>query len=628
MTRGAIICVDDELMVLLSLRDQLNHLLGGEYQIELAQSGEEALELFAGFTQAHIPIPLVICDQTMAGMAGVELLCRLHTQYPETLKILLTGLVSLDQIVQAVNYANLYRYVTKPWDPTDLGLTVKEALRRYEQEYRLSIQNQALQKVNLELQHEIQERRRAEAQLAHDSLHDALTGLPNRTLLTQRLEQIIHNTQTRSGYQFALLYIDLDRFKIINDSLGHLAGDQFLVTITHRLLQCLRSQDMVARLGGDEFTILLEPVHGTTEATNIAQRILDVICAPLTLQGHMLFPSASIGIVIGSAAYQNTMNVLRDADLAMYEAKKTGKACYALFSTELHTQTFQFLQIESALRQALEHQEFRLHYQPIVSLRSGDLIGFEALIRWQHSEKGFISPAEFIPIAEETGFIIPLGEWVLREACRQLHLWHQTFPDQGQLIISVNLASKQLRQPELVSVIDSILAEMGLKGQFLKLELTESMLIDDIERVLQTLHSIRVRGIQLSIDDFGTGYSSLSYLPRFPINALKIDRSFTSRMVSDPENLEIVRAIISLAKSINIEVIAEGIETSAEITQLQQLGCGFGQGYWFSKPLGSEAAAQLIAEQTCCRLSDIAQNRVDYVPVTDLSPTTKPRLVS
>jgi EAL domain-containing protein (putative c-di-GMP-specific phosphodiesterase class I) len=286
------------------------------------------------------------------------------------------------------------------------------------------------------------------------------------------------------------------------------------------------------------------------------------------------------------------------------------------------------LQIESALRQALEHQEFRLHYQPIVSLRSGDLIGFEALIRWQHSEKGFISPAEFIPIAEETGFIIPLGEWVLREACRQLHLWHQTFPDQGQLIISVNLASKQLRQPELVSVIDSILAEMGLKGQFLKLELTESMLIDDIERVLQTLHSIRVRGIQLSIDDFGTGYSSLSYLPRFPINALKIDRSFTSRMVSDPENLEIVRAIISLAKSINIEVIAEGIETSAEITQLQQLGCGFGQGYWFSKPLGSEAAAQLIAEQTCCRLSDIAQNRVDYVPVTDLSPTTKPRLVS
>lgn len=597
MTKGAIICVDDELMVLLSLRDQLNHLLGGEYRIELAQSGEEALELFAEFTQEHIPIPLVLCDQTMAGMEGVELLRQLHSQYPETLKILLTGLASLDQVVQAVNYANLYRYITKPWDPTDLGLTVKEALRRYEQEYQLAIQNQALQEVNLELQREIQERRRAEERLAHDALHDALTGLPNRTLLTQRLEQIIRSTQTRPGYQFAVLYIDLDRFKIINDSLGHIAGDKFLVTITHRLHQCLRSQDMVARLGGDEFTVLLDTVHDTTEATHIAKRILDALCAPLTLQGHMLFPSASIGIVIGSAAYQNTMDLLRDADLAMYEAKKTGKACYALFSAELHTQTFQFLQIESALRQALEHQEFRLHYQPIVSLSSGELVGFEALIRWQHSEKGFISPGEFIPIAEETGFIIPLGEWVLREACRQLHLWHQTFPEQGPLIISVNLASKQLRQPELVSVIDGILAETGLNGQFLKLELTESMLIEDIERVLQTLHSIRARGIQLSIDDFGTGYSSLSYLPRFPINALKIDRSFTSRMVDDAENLEIVRAIASLAQSIGLEVIAEGIETVQQIMQLQQLGCGYGQGYWLSKPLDSQSAATLIAER-------------------------------
>jgi diguanylate cyclase (GGDEF)-like protein len=611
MTKGAIICVDDEQMVLLSLRDQLHHLLGGEYAIELAQSGEEALEIFAELTQSQTPIPLVLCDQTMAGMEGVELLRHLHAQYPDTLKILLTGLARLNDIVQAVNYANLYRYITKPWDPTDLGLTVKEALRRFEQEHQLATQNQALQEVNLELQREIVERRRVEERLAHDALHDALTGLPNRTLLIQRLQQVLHNAQTRSSYQFAVLYIDLDRFKIINDSLGHIAGDEFLVTITQRLHQCLRAQDMVARLGGDEFTVLLETVHNTAEAIQVAERILDALCAPLSLQGHMIFPSASIGIVIGSEEYQDTMDLLRDADLAMYEAKKTGKACYALFSAEFHTRTFQFLQIESALRQALERQEFRLHYQPIVSLISGHLIGFEALIRWQHSDKGFISPGEFIPIAEETGFIIPLGEWVLQEACRQLHDWHQTFPDQRQLIVSVNLSSKQLREPKFIEVIDRILAETGLDGQFLKLELTESMLVDDIEQVLQTLHRIRARNIQLSIDDFGTGYSSLSYLPRFPINTLKIDRSFTSRMVSDPENLEIVRAITSLAKSIDIEVIAEGIETPQEIVQLKQLGCGFGQGYWFSKPLDCEVAAQLLAARPHWFLDGLDLNGTD-----------------
>jgi diguanylate cyclase (GGDEF)-like protein len=589
MNKGAIICVDDERMVLLSLRGQLHHLLGSEYTIELAQSGQEALELFTELTQAKIPVPLVLCDQTMPGMDGVELLRQLHVQYPETLKILLTGLASLNDVVQAVNHANLYRYITKPWDLTDLGLTVKEALRRYEQEHQLAERNQALQ-------HEIVERRRAEEKLAHDALHDALTGLPNRTLLSQRLAQIISAVQISPDDRFAVLYIDLDRFKIINDSLGHLAGDEFLVTIAHRLHQCLREQDLVARLGGDEFTVVLERVHDTKEAIHIAERILEVLCAPLDLKGHLIYPSASIGIAIGSVAYQNATDLLRDADLAMYEAKKTGKACYALFSADLYTQTFQFLQIESALRQALERQEFCLHYQPLVSLNSGSLIGFEALIRWQHSEKGFISPGEFIPIAEETGFIIPLGEWVLREACRQLRQWQQAFPDREHLIVSVNLSSKQLRQPEFMAMLDRILADTGLAGQFLKLELTESMLVDDIERVLQTLHEIRSRNIQLSIDDFGTGYSSLSYLPRFPINTLKIDRSFTSRMVDDAENLEIVRAIVSLARSIGLEIVAEGIETPQQITQLQTLGCGYGQGYWLSKPLDSQSATKLIAE--------------------------------
>jgi diguanylate cyclase (GGDEF)-like protein len=604
MVRRAIVCVDDERTVLLSLRDQLSRILGGIYDIELAESGEEALELFAELAQEQIEVALVLCDQTMPNMDGVELLSQLHSQYPKTLKILLTGVASLDAIVQAVNHANLYRYMTKPWDETDLGLTVKEALRRYEQEQQLADQNQALQKINLELQREIAERSRMEEQLAHDALHDTLTGLPNRALLMKRLDWVIQTAQANSSYQFAVLFIDLDRFKVVNDSLGHMVGDQFLVTITHRLNHCLRSHDMVARLGGDEFTVLIENISSPAEATQVAERILDTLCKPFNLQGYTLFPSASIGIVIGSHLYQSAIDLLRDADLAMYKAKSTGRACYALFTTDLHTRIYKVLQIESDLRRALEKQEFILHYQPIVSLSTGKLIGFEALIRWQHPQDGFIPPYEFIEISEETGFIIPLGEWVLREACRQLYAWHQAFPEQSDLIVSVNLSSKQLREPKLIEQIDCVLAETGLAGRFLKLELTESMLVDDVEMVIQTLTNIRARDIQLSIDDFGTGYSSLSYLPRFPINTIKIDRSFVSRMMSDTENLEIVRAIAMLAQSIDIDVIAEGIETLEQLLQLKTIGCEFGQGYWFSKPLDRLSIQKMISAQTQWSLNE------------------------
>jgi diguanylate cyclase (GGDEF)-like protein len=619
MTRHAIVCVDDDQTVLLSLRDQLRWILGETYDIELAESGEEALILFAELAQEEVEVALILCDQTMPKMDGVALLSQLHEQYPKTLKILLTGLASLDAIVQAVNHANLYRYMTKPWDETDLGLTVKEALRRYEQEQQLAAQNQALQKINLKLQREIAERSRVEEKLAHDALHDALTGLPNRTLLMKSLDQVIQLSQANSSYQFAVLFIDLDRFKIINDSLGHMVGDQFLITITHRLQHCLRSHDVVARLGGDEFTVLIENMREPAEATQVAERILAALCKPLSLQGHMLFPSASIGIVIGSSLYQNATDLLRDADLAMYKAKRTGRACYAMFTTDLHTQTFKVLQIESDLRQALDQQEFTLHYQPIVSLSTGNLIGFEALLRWQHPHNGFIAPSEFIEISEETGFIIPLGEWVLQEACRQLNEWHQSFPAHGELIVSVNLSSKQLREPGLIDQIDRILTETGLDGKFLKLELTESMLVDEVESVIQTLINIRARDIQLSIDDFGTGYSSLSYLPRFPVNTLKIDRSFVNRMTSDAESLEIVRAITMLAQSIGIEVIAEGVETLQQLLQLKTIGCEFGQGYWFARPLERGLAQQMLTKPTQWLLEGLDVMN-DPLSVSDASP--------
>jgi diguanylate cyclase (GGDEF)-like protein len=590
MSRGVIICVDDERTVLLSLRDQLSRVLGAEYDIELAESAEEALSLFDELEQDLVEVALVICDQTMPDMSGVEFLCHLHLLYPKTLKILLTGLVSLNDIVQLVNHANLYRYMSKPWDETDLRLTVKEALRRFAQEQQLAEQNRALQQMNLELQREIADRRRAESQLAYDALHDALTNLPNRTLFLQRLEEVLQISQANPDYQFAVLFIDLDRFKIINDSLGHIVGDRFLIEITQRL----HDRDLVSRLGGDEFTILLENIRTPSEATQVAERVLAALCHGLTLEGHTLFPSASIGIAIGSQAYQNATDVLRDADLAMYEAKKTGKSCYALFTDDLHIRTFKLLQLESDLGQALTQGEFQLHYQPIVSLITNKLVGFEALVRWQHPQRGFIPPNDFIALAEETGFIIPLGEWVLREACRQMHIWHQSFPTQTDLLISINLSGKQLRDPRLIEIIDRVLAETGLDGRFLKLELTESMLIDDVEMTIETLEDICARNIRLSIDDFGTGYSSLSYLPRFPVDTLKIDRSFVSRMADKAENLEIVRAIISLAQSIEMDVIAEGIETVAQLEQLRTLGCGFGQGYLFSRPLDSQTVEQQI----------------------------------
>jgi diguanylate cyclase (GGDEF)-like protein len=606
MTKGAIVCIDDEKSVLLSLRDQLSRILEPGYTIELAESGEEALSLFAELQEDGIEVHLLICDQIMPGMSGVNVLMEIQQQYPDTLKILLTGLANFNDVIKALNYANLYRYIHKPWDEADLGLTIREALRSYDQSKQLTAQNQRLQQMNLDLQREIADRRRVETQLAHDALHDALTQLPNRVLLTERIQQAIQSTHQDPTYQFAVLFIDLDRFKVVNDGLGHLVGDKFLRAIAQRLQHCLRANDLIARFGGDEFSILLDNIQNQAEALQVAQRLLAALRNPFHLGEHTLFASASIGIAVGSADHQNAADLLRDADLAMYSAKDNGRGCYALFNQELHLQSIKLLQIESDLHRALENQEFVLHYQPIISLETATLVGFEALIRWQHPTNGFISPGDFISIAEETGFIIPLGMWVLKEACRQLRAWHLAFPEQTALMMSVNLASKQLRDPGFIERLDLVLAETGLEGSALKLELTESMLVDNIESVLQTLASVRSREIQLSIDDFGTGYSSLSYLPRFPINTLKIDRTFINQMTMDAENFEIVRAITTLAHSIGIDVVAEGIETPQQLELLQTLDCEFGQGYLFSKPLAPHAAEQFIENTS---MLDIFKNK-------------------
>lgn len=736
MNAGTIICVDDDPLILNSLRDQLSRIVDRGYDIELAESGAEALELFSDLDEEQIAIPLIICDQNLPDIHGDQLLGRLQISHPATRKILLTGEANLDAIVRAINSARLYRYIAKPWDETDLGLTVKGALESFHQDQQLLDQNQTLRQVNQQLQQEIAERQQmqqlllkseqrlesilgsledivwsvsvetrnleylnpavenvygrtaaeffqnpglwlevvhpddqfrvqhtrqswfevgsldleyriirpngdirwlrdrgrvlvdsagvplrldgitcditeqklAQSQIQHDALHDGLTGLPNRTLLLDRIDQAFKRHQREPSYRFALLFIDLDRFKVVNDSLGHALGDQLLIFISQLLQDCVRRTDTVARLGGDEFTILLDDLTDPADATDAAQRILAELSAPIQLDGHTVFTGASIGIVLSSPDYRDSAALLRDADIAMYRAKALGKARYVVFNSQMYDQTRKLQQLERDLRLACDglrgvdpqgqdvvSSDFRLQYQPLVSLATGDLTGFEALVRWQHPQHGLVSPAEFIPLAEDTGLIVPLGHWVLKAACQQIRHLLDQYPDLPPFSVSVNLASQQLQDPNFLEDLDLILTFAQIEGRYLKLELTESMLMDHADATIEMLQQIRDRNIQLSLDDFGTGYSSLSYLHRFPLDTLKIDRSFVSRMQTSPEDFEIIRTIITLAHTLGMNVVAEGIESLEQKDQLTALNCDQGQGFFFSKPLTAESMALRFA---------------------------------
>lgn len=457
---------------------------------------------------------------------------------------------------------------------------------------------------NVELQRAVGNYERVQAQLQHEAFHDRLTGLANRALFMERVSNGLARATRRPDYAFAVLFLDLDHFKVVNDSLGHLAGDRLLILVARKLEDCLRSLDLVARpgegstiarLGGDEFTVFLDDIKDCTNAVRVADRIQKELATPLELDGQTLFAAASIGIAMSTSGHQQPEDVLREADTAMYRAKLAGRACHQVFDTTMHDQAVARLHLETDLRGAIERQELILHYQPIFSLQDRRIVGFEALVRWQHRRRGLMPPGEFIPLAEETGLIVSIGNWVLREACRQARRWQDQFPREEPLRVSVNLSGKEFGQTNLVEQVECALRDAGLEGCHLNLEITESEIMADAKSAIVTLGELKKLGVKLSIDDFGTGYSSLSYLRRFPVDELKIDRSFVCGIDDDPESGEIIRAITELAHSLGLGVVVEGVETAEQTDFSSTAGADWAQGFFFSKPLDRHGMERLLA---------------------------------
>jgi PAS domain S-box-containing protein len=458
---------------------------------------------------------------------------------------------------------------------------------------------------------DITERKRAEETLAHRAIHDGLTDLPNRDLFLDRLQHAMLRARRHLDYKFAVLFVDVDEFKVVNDSLGHSAGDELLMEIAKRMSASFRDTDTVARLqgagdadlhlealsvarlGGDEFTVLLEDVFRASDAIRVGQRIQERLAIPFEIKGRQIVIKASIGVALNASSYNKPEDLVRDAEIAMYRAKQSGKARCEVFDPGMHSTAVRRLKLETDLRRGMERGELLVYYQPIISLKSGKIKGFEALSRWKHPD-GMISPADFIPVADETGLILPLNRALLREACEQLCVWQSQLGCEPPLTISVNVTSKQFAQPQLAEEIDAIIHQTGIPPASLSLEIVETIAMGDPDRALTVLTELKALGVLLSIDDFGTGYSSLSRLPRFPIDSLKIDRTFVSNMNTDRDNHEIARLIVMLAHSLGLTIVAEGAETADQVAALTQLGCEMVQGYFYSPPVDAKAAFELL----------------------------------
>ncbi|MBD1937302.1 EAL domain-containing response regulator [Microcoleus sp. FACHB-68] len=616
---STILIVDDNST---NLKVLFSFLRESGFKVLVAKDGESALEKLK-----EVSPDIILLDVMMPGIDGFETCYRLKASVA-TKDIPVIFMTALTERVDKVKGLSLgaVDYITKPFQQ-------EEVLARVQLHLGLRNLTKMLEKQNVLLKQEIEARKEAEAalqtltaeleervasqtaeltqalhalqqtqtqllqreeQLGHDAFHDGLTELPNRAWFMNRLQQAINKAYTHQDYLYAVLFIDLDRFKVVNDSLGHLVGDELLKSVAAKLQASLRQTDAVARFGGDEFVILLENIKDLEEPIRVAERIQKQLRLPLNLNDYEVFTEISIGIIHSTMGYDRPEDVLRDADIAMYYAKAQGRGRYEVFDPAMQTIAMARLQMENDLRRAIALQEFCLYYQPIVALSTGKLSGFEALVRWHQASGVTYPPSEFIPVAEETGLINDLGWWVLQEACRQINIWQQQFPQIFPLTISVNLSAVQLKQPNLLNRIEEILLETGIPRDSLKLEITESCILETLSWEERMLKQLKTLGIQLCIDDFGTGYSSLSRLHEFPIDTLKIDRSFVSRIGPDNSGVEIVQTIVTLARSRGMDIVAEGIETPAQLEKLRELGCELGQGYLFSKPVDTEKATELI----------------------------------
>ena len=579
-------------MFISSLHFYFEHKESGERHMEELKESESRFH--SAFTHAAIGMALVSTEGKFiqANRAFCEMLGRNAT---ELLAATLTELVNAEDVsalvspVEKLKKGDLQTVHTEirglHRDGSDVWMSLNISLAR---DWQFRTHNLIVQA------QDVSARRRAEAELYHNAYHDNLTQLSNRVHFDEQLNRAIARVQRHPEQRFAVMYLDFDRFKMVNDSLGHKAGDELLVNVAKRLKAMLRETDVLARLGGDEFAILVEDLNRQRDAVDLAERIHKELTKPVLLGTMEVAITASIGITFSTNNYQSSDQIIRDADIAMYKAKSKGKGQYAIFDSSLHAHVSAQLQLETELRKALGQGEIFLDYQPICTLKDRRLMGFEALARWNHPERGLLEPSMFIPVAEETGLIVPLGNWVLSEACRQMREW-RSIRDSSELKMSVNVSSLQLTHPDFVSHVARSLSAAEMKPEQLTLEVTESVLMNGIENAISTLTALRQMGVQLSIDDFGTGYSSLSYLATLPIDALKVDRSFIEKMSRDGEGSEIVKAIFKLGQALSKQVYAEGIETSAQLTLLQELGCEFGQGFFLSRPMNAQRAGGILA---------------------------------
>jgi len=434
-----------------------------------------------------------------------------------------------------------------------------------------------------------------ESRIAENAPHDPLPVLPNRSTFLDRVGRCLEHAKRHTDHLFAVLFVDMDRFKVVSESLGHAFGDQLLVEIAGRLQRCIRRADSIARFGGDKYLILLEGLNHTADAIRVVGRIRKELLPPINQSGNEIFTSACIGIAMIAKGYRDAEDLLRDAETALHRAKKQGPGTFAIFDPTMHEQAMRTLRMETELRRAIDRRELILHYQPIVSIATRKITGFEALVRWQHPERGLVRPAEFLPVAEETDLIIPISDWAIHKACKQLAAWRAQFPDKLLPSVSVNLTGRYFSKEDLLATITGVICEHKLEPSDLVVEITENQIMENPETASKILRDLSDFGTKVSIDDFGTGYSSLSYLANFPIHALKIDQSFIARLNGDSKNLSIVRSIISLGQNLGLEVIAEGVETETQLEHLRRLQCQYAQGYYFSKPLEAELIARFIA---------------------------------